>query len=129
MTGPTPEESYDRGHAAGEVAGTVAEQLRRHDDHFRRINGSVDHVAHEIQGLRGELADERQRTRMDIQQIVDLMKANTETVKTTAAALAAAEESRRRAGERNWSPVARALTLVGALVGIIGVWLAYRATR
>lgn len=129
MAEPTPQESYDRGHAAGEVAGSVAEQLRRHDNHFVRINGSVDHVALEVAGLRADLASEREVTRLAIQKIEDLMMANAGTVTATAQALAFAEETRRRQAETTWSPVAKAIAIVGAVAALFGAWLAWRSSR
>lgn len=100
MTAETPGQAFARGVTAGEVA----EQLRRHEDHLDRINGSTERTAAalEVQALQ-------------LQRIADQMEADRKTVVVTAQALKDRAESA-------WAPVARfgfVLMVAAAVVGVI----------
>jgi hypothetical protein len=115
MAGEDQQEAFDRGHLAGEIA----ERLAAHDRHFNDINGSIKHVA-----------DELARVNMQLQRLGDQAMAREATVVTTAAALKESEEARRNKSESSWSPAAKTLTVIGALVGLAGLVVAvYLALR
>jgi methyl-accepting chemotaxis protein len=94
---------YDRGVAAGEIS----QRLKEHDQHFSKINGSMERVANELQ-----------KQTLAIQRMSDAMTANEATVLKTAAALKDAEEARRDRTETRWSPLTRLGIVVGILVGL-----------
>ena len=107
-----PDNAYDRGHIAGEIAARLAD----HDKHFAAINGSLADIAR-------ELHDQT----LAVQRLGDQAEANAKTVITTAAALKDAEEARRSKGEQSWTPVARLLAVLGglaALAAVAGLYLA-----
>jgi hypothetical protein len=90
---------YDRGR--------IEQRLDGHDQHFERINGSLDKVAKNLADLN-----------LGIQRLVDSGQADRATVLTTAAALKAADDARRDKGEARWTPFQRAIAAIGG-VGII----------
>jgi len=101
---PDPHASdYDRGVAAG----TIGQRLAEHDDHFRRINGSLEKVAHEL----GTLT-------LAVQRLADQAVARDATTVKTAAALKDADEARRLAGDQRWKPWQKGLALLGGLVAV-----------
>jgi len=102
----SPKEAYDRGVDAGMVTAKLAE----HEGHLERINGSIGHFAEEIHGLT-----------LAVQGLRDDARATAATTITTAEALEKAESARRDKAESAWSPVAKRLVVVGAIVGILAV--------
>lgn len=100
MSAESPQEAFARGVTAGEIA----EQLRRHEDHLDRINGSTERTARALE-----------QQAMALQRIADQMDADRATVITTAKALKDRAES-------SWAPVARigfVLMVAAAVVGVI----------
>jgi hypothetical protein len=110
----SPGSDYDRGHIAGGIDARLAE----HDEHFRRINGSIENVAAELR-----------QVNLSLQRLADQRLADNDTVVATAAALKDAEEARRDKSERSWTPVARVAVVVSAVVAVVGVVLAIYANR
>ena len=107
-----PDNAYDRGHTAGEIA----ERLAGHDRHFAAINGSLADVAREMHSLT-----------LAVQRLGDQAVARDATVVTTAKALKEAEDARRAKTEQSWTPVARLLAVLGglaALAAVAGLYLA-----
>jgi hypothetical protein len=100
------QEAFDRGAAAGEISA----RLRSHDEHFAKINGSLDRVAEEMHGLK-----------LAVQRLGDQAVSRDATVLTTAAALKDAEEARRDKTEQAWSPVAKAFAVIAAVATVIGL--------
>jgi methyl-accepting chemotaxis protein len=98
--------SFDRGVAAGEIS----QRLKEHDQHFAKINGSMERVA-----------DELQKQTLAIQRMSDAMTANEATVLKTAAALKEAEEARRDRSETRWSPLTRLGVVIGILAAVASV--------
>jgi 1-deoxy-D-xylulose 5-phosphate reductoisomerase len=119
----TTQEAYDRGNEAGRIE----QRLSQYDEHFRTINGSVAETAKELAKLV-----------MQVQRLADQAVADAKTRVTTAEAV---EKARRDAAEAleservvrkeqtdsRWSPWARAITVVAAIVGVVGLWLTWRA--
>lgn len=105
MTQP-PGEAYDRGRLDGEVASALA----RHDDHFRRLNGSLEVIAAQMIDYGARLHVQT----LAIQRLADVGDAREETVGKTAAALKLADEQRRR-------PLGTVVTVTAALVGVLGL--------
>jgi hypothetical protein len=113
--GDSPENDYDRGH----LAGGIEERLSSHDRHFVAINGSLERIADEMHAMA-----------MAIQRLADQSIADAATRVTTAAALKDADEARRITQDQNWSPVSRAIALVGAAVAVASLVLgAYLALK
>jgi chromosome segregation ATPase len=116
--------AFDRGVAAGEIS----QRLKGLEAHDEKLNGSLDKIADKLGGLT-----------LAVQRLDDRMKANQETVATTAEAVekereataSAVEKVRtttRDAVDRRWSPLARIGAVVGILAGlavILGLILAY----
>jgi predicted nuclease with TOPRIM domain len=107
---------FDRGVAAGEVS----QRLKSLEGHNDKLNGSLDKIADKLGGLT-----------LAVQRLDDRMKANQETVATTAEAVekerdataTAVEKVRtttRDAAELRWSPLARITAAVGALAASAG---------
>jgi hypothetical protein len=110
----TPQEAYDRGTVAGEIAARLA----GHDQHFAAINGHLADLAQELHSLT-----------LAVQRLGDQADASAATVLATASALKAADEARRDKTEQSWSPFARivaALSGLAAIAAVIGVYLAFR---
>jgi hypothetical protein len=134
LEGGVVREEYDRGHAAGMVAGDIAARLARHDDHFVRINGSVSELAKEMSELRRAFSSEVHGLTMAVQRLTDENADNArnvvtaaaalrDQVQTTATALEKADAARRTQTESRWSPLQRlgtAVAIVAAVVLIIG---------
>jgi hypothetical protein len=99
-----PDDAYDRGHIAGEIAARLAD----HDRHFAAINGSLADVAREMHDLT-----------LAVQRLGDQAVARDATVITTAAALKDAEDARRSKGEQSWTPFARLIAVLGGLVAVV----------
>lgn len=100
MDPETSKEAYVRGVAAGEIAARLA----GHDKHFAAINGSL-----------ADMVTELQRLRMSIQGLGDQATSNAATAVSTAQALKDANQVRREASERSWSPWAKVFATVGAV--------------
>jgi len=110
-------EDFDRGKSAGEIA----QRLKEHDQHFDRINGSMQEVAEALNGVK-----------MTMQRMADAMDADRATVITTATALEKQREGTARAveqtrietrdrQERRWSPLARLSLIIGIVVGVVTI--------
>jgi hypothetical protein len=101
-------ESYDRGHVAGEIAARLA----GHDKHFAAINGSLSDLANEMHLLT-----------LAVQRLGDQAVSRDATVLTTAAALKDAEAARREKGNQSWSPWARIFATVAAVAAALAaIW-------
>ena len=101
-------DDYERGHTAA--------RMSNYDRHFERLNGSMDRNAAAIESLT-----------LAVQQLRDQHEADARTRVSTAQALKEAAEALSARSERRWSPVARISTVIGALVGLVGVFLAVYA--
>lgn len=99
------ESEFDRGH----LAGKISERLDSHDKHFAAINGSLGDVARELHEMR-----------LSVQRLGDQAISRDATVVTTAAALKDAEEARRDKTTQAWTPIAKALAILGAAIGVGG---------
>jgi hypothetical protein len=111
----SPQEAFARGVTAGEIA----EQLRSHDDRLNKINGSIERTA-----------DALEVQAMALQRIADQMEADRKTVVVTAQALKDEGEARRNTAEVRWTPTARAISVMMALVALVGLGVTlYLATR
>lgn len=97
---------FERGHAAGEIAARLAE----HDKHFQTINGSLERIA-------SNLALQT----LALQRLADQNVSRDATVITTAAALKEAEEARRDKVTQSWTPIAKALAILGSSVTVVGL--------
>jgi hypothetical protein len=117
----TPQDAYERGVTAGEIA----ETLRRHDDHLERINGSTEKTAQALVALN----ETQQMMALQLQRLADQAESDAKTRVATAAALKDADEARRNQDETWWTPVARSIALLGALVALVGLFVTiYLAT-
>lgn len=113
MDDETTQEAFDRGHTAGEIA----EQLRRHENHLAKINGSTEKTAVALSALN----DTQQQMALQLQRLADQMQSSAKTVIATAAALKDADEARRNADDQSWSPYARAFAAVAALAAVASI--------
>jgi hypothetical protein len=114
----TPQEAYDR----GEVAGQIAARLAGHDQHFEAINGSL-----------AKIADEMHELTLAVQRLGDQAISRDATVVTTAAALKDAEAARWDRSDRSWdrsdrswSPLARLSAAIGGAAALIGTYFLIR---
>ena len=117
---PEPETSREA-FVRGQASGRTDERLDGHDDHFRRINGSIERLADatELQ------AKGIQELVLVVQRLTDKIDASDDRVIATAKALREAEEARRAQTEQGWSPLARWGVAVGIIVGVIGAVVVY----
>jgi hypothetical protein len=106
-----PESDYRQGVAAGRTD----ERLDGHDKHFSEINGSIKDLISEVHGMR-----------LAVQQLSLQAIARDATVVTTAAALKDADQARRiqeqqrqEQSESRWSPMAKAIAIVGVLAAVV----------
>lgn len=99
------ESEFDRGH----LAGIVAERLDSHDRHFETINGSLEKIAANLE-----------RQTLALQRLADQNISRDATVITTAAALKDAEEARRDKSAQSWTPISKALAILGAAIAAGG---------
>lgn len=106
MSDQSNREAYDR----GVVAGEIAQRLAGHDEHLSAINGSMGRVANELHELT-----------MAVQRLADQAMARDATAVATAIALKEADEARRASSEQGWSPMARALAIIGGLAALVGI--------
>jgi hypothetical protein len=104
--GESTQEAFDRGTAAGEISA----RLKSHDEHFAKINGSLDRVAEEMHQMT-----------LAVQRLGDQAVSRDATVLTTAAALKEADAARRDKSEQAWSPVAKAFAVSAAVATVIGL--------
>jgi hypothetical protein len=102
----TDDRSYDAGHAAG----VTDARLSGHDQHFARINGSIERMAGELAGVK-----------LALQRLADAADSDRHTVVATATALKAAEEARRALGTDRWQPWQKAVALIGGAGTLIGI--------
>ena len=105
---------YDRGVAAGEIS----QRLKEHDQHFAKINGSIERQVETNTRLRTELTESIATLTLAIQRMSDAMTANEATVIKTAAALKDAEEARRDRSETTWSPLTRLSLVIGIIAAL-----------
>ncbi len=124
--GDENEAAYARGHLDGEVASALA----RHENHFDRINGSVERLAEamarqtEAMARQGaEFAAQIAVQSLAIQRLADLGDSREKTVKETAAALKVADDQRRDAATTRSRPVTTTALVVGAVVGVLTLLL------
>lgn len=101
-----PDDAYDRGHIAGEIAARLA----GHDKHFAAINGSLADIAREMHA-----------NTLAVQRLGDQAVARDATVITTAKALKDADDARRAKAEWSWMPFARLIAVVGGLAAVVVV--------
>jgi hypothetical protein len=109
VTQPAESDAYRRGREEGEVLARLA----GHDEHFSRINGSIE-------GFRAEM----HALVVSLQRYSDAADARDVTAAATAKALAEAESARRQLAENRWSGFQRlfaAIAAVAALITIAGV--------
>jgi hypothetical protein len=111
----TPQEAYDRGVDAGRIAQRLDEFTR----HFQVINGSIGDSARELHSLA-----------LQVQRLADQAIADAKTRVSTAEAVekarqeaAGAIEAERRArvdrSDTAWSPIQKAIAVVGGLATIV----------
>ena len=105
---------YDRGVAAGEIS----QRLKEHDQHFSKINGSIERQVETNTRLRTELTESIATLTLAIQRMSDAMTANEATVLKTAAALKDAEEARRDRSETSLSPLTRLSLVIGIIAAL-----------
>lgn len=101
---------YDRGHVAGQVAGEISARLANHDKHFTAINGSLDRIATELAAMN-----------LTLQRIDGQRSSDRTGAETTAHALRTANDDRYGRVTRLWTPWARAITAITAVVGLVTV--------
>jgi len=106
MTEETPQDAFDRGVTAGEIAARLA----NHDTHFASINGHIGDLVGEIHGMR-----------LDVQRLVDQAEASALTVLATAKALRTAEETRTNSSNQSWSPWFRAFAVLSAVATVLSI--------
>jgi hypothetical protein len=94
---------YDRGH----VAGGHDARLDGHDRRLAAINGSIDHLGQQVTGLR-----------LDVQALTVQALAAATTATTVAQAL-------KDKSEQAWSPFAKVIAAVGAVVALVGLYLGF----
>ncbi len=108
-------ESTREAFARGEVSGKVDARLGDHDDHFHRINGSIDRMA-----TAAELqANAIQALVLVVQRLTDKMDASETRVIATAKALKEADEARRDKDDQSWSPLARWSLAIGIIAALL----------
>jgi len=111
---PEPETSREA-FVRGQASGKVDARLQDHDDHFRRLNGSLEDLSGGIHELI-----------LVVQRLSDKFDASEVTKVTTASALEKAEVARRDRDDSSWSPLARwaaAISIVGGLIALVVVFL------
>jgi hypothetical protein len=106
-------EAFDRGHTAGEIA----EQLRRHEDHLAKINGSTEKTAQALVAL----GETQQQMALQLQRLADQAASDARTRVATATALKDADEARRNLDDQRWSPFARVFAVVAGLAAATSV--------
>src|SRR5258708_18528396 len=104
---------FDRGVAAGEIAARLASQDRILAGQDRTL-AAQNHSLADISTTVHDLA-------MKLQRLADASAADRETVKSTAAALKAAGDERREAGETRWAPLTRLSLIAGIVLAVTGV--------
>lgn len=120
---PEPENTREA-FARGQASGKTDARLDGHDDHFQRINGSIERLAAGAE----RQADGIEKLILVVQRLSDKFDAAEVTKVTTASALEKAEVARRDKDTQAWSPLARwgtAVTIAGAVVGAV-LWLVTR---
>lgn len=113
---PEPENTREA-FARGQASGKVDARLEGHDDHFHRINGSIDRLASAAE----QQAHGIQALILVVQRLTDKIDASDVRVIATAKALREAEDARRDKNEQGWSPLARWSTGIGILVAVVGL--------
>jgi t-SNARE complex subunit (syntaxin) len=116
-----PDETSE--YARGVAAGAVLARLNAHDQHFDKINGSMERVAQSLH----DLVAVDQQMLMAIQRQDDRAVADRATVITTATALEKAEQARRDKSTSGWTPFQRVIAVVTVLAAVAGV-IAYFVT-
>lgn len=114
-------DAFERGHNAGVTAAELIEHGRRLD----RVNGSIERHAVALETMALAVEKLSAQTQADNRAILAQMMASAEAVRTTADALAKAEDARiaadrvqRDHNDRRWSPLTRAGVVVSVLVGL-----------
>jgi hypothetical protein len=115
-----PVEPEDRvAYTRGRLDGEVAAALSRHEDHFQRINGSLDKMAAILDHQATEFAAQLAVQSLAIQRLADLGDAREKTVKETATALKVADDQRRDAANTRSRPITTTALVVGTVVGVL----------
>jgi hypothetical protein len=107
-----PQEATEAAERRAFAAGQIDARLAGHDEHFARINGSIE-----------RLADEMHLMNLVVQRLADDAKANEATVIKTAAALKDADIARREKSDSSWTPFQRGIAVVVAATAVIGLYL------
>lgn len=102
---PGDESDYQR----GQIDGKVEARLDSHDDQLKHIFGVLAKVGRDLNALV-----------LATQHLEEAARADKETAKATAAALADAEESRRAKSEDHWTPFQRVFAGIGGLSALTG---------
>jgi len=115
-----PVEPEDRvAYTRGRLDGEVAAALSRHEDHFQRINGSLDKMADILGRQAAEFSAQLAVQSLAIQRLADLGDAREKTVKETAAALKVADDQRRDAATTRSRPITTTAMVIGTVVGVL----------
>ena len=97
----------------GVVAGKTETRLDGHDEHFDKINGSLDRVFGGLESLT-----------LAVQRLGDEANNRDTTVIITAEALKNAEAARRDKSDQSWSPWAKVLAVLVAAAAVAAVIIA-----
>lgn len=114
-------EEFERGH----VAGQIAQRLAGHDEHFRRINGSIDLNIAAMEAVRLELVTLRLDAAAREERLTATALALASQTSERREALKAETEASDRVRERSWSPVGKALAVAAVIIAALGLVLAY----
>ncbi len=94
--------------------GRIAERLDGHEKRLAAINGSINKVGTELEGVR-----------LELQRLGDNAIAASATVIATALALEKADTARRIKSDTNWSPIQKVIAIVGPVLVAIGLYIAW----
>lgn len=118
-----PDDAYDRGHLAGEIAARLA----GHDEHFRDINGQIKMLITETHDLVLAVQRLADQAIADAKTRVSTAEAVEKARKEAADALESERVIRRDRSDTAWSPVAKAAALLGALAAVVAAALGVKA--
>lgn len=114
-------DEFERGH----IAGQIAQRLAGHDEHFHRINGSIDRNTEAMEAVRLELTTLRLDAAAREERLTATALALASQTAERREALKAETEATDRNRERSWSPIAKALAVAAVGIAAVSALLAY----
>ncbi|MEV4625300.1 hypothetical protein AB0J90_03265 [Micromonospora sp. NPDC049523] len=128
MTSPQRSSGENDAYTRGLDAGRIEQRLQGHDDHFEKINGSIDEMTQALQNLTDELRSNVSKFSADVTSDRRDAGEREKIAVTVAAALVEKATNVREEKTQRWTALQRLFAVLGAVMLIANFTLAIYLT-